>query len=392
MERKWSSLASPSTPAPAAGTVTRSSNLELFRIISMLLIVAHHYVVNSGLTATDGPIFADPLSGASLFLLIAGAYGKVGINCFVLITGYFMCRSNISLRKFLKLYGEILFYNLIIYGIFVLTGRESLSLPRLLAIFIPSRLIDTNFLGCFLIFWLCIPFLNTLIGDLTEKQHIYITLLMLAVYTGLSTLSALPGIGVTMNYVSWFCILYFISSYVRLYPRPAFSNTVFWGVAAIAAFLISAASVVFCAWYHDGAASPFYFLIDSNKALALVVAFTAFMFFKDIRLPYSRPINAIGATTLGILLIHANSDAMRQWLWRDTLDNVGAYSLGARMPLHFFASVLGVFVLCSGIDMLRIRFIERPFLRFVDRHQSKWIRSYRRFETALCDRLHISAD
>ena len=27
----------------------RDSNLELFRIITMLLIVAHHYVVNSGL-------------------------------------------------------------------------------------------------------------------------------------------------------------------------------------------------------------------------------------------------------------------------------------------------------------------------------------------------------
>lgn len=31
-------------------TKTRSSNLELYRIIVMLLIVAHHYVVNSELT------------------------------------------------------------------------------------------------------------------------------------------------------------------------------------------------------------------------------------------------------------------------------------------------------------------------------------------------------
>ena len=29
----------------------RDSNLELYRIIVMLLIIAHHYVVNSGLTA-----------------------------------------------------------------------------------------------------------------------------------------------------------------------------------------------------------------------------------------------------------------------------------------------------------------------------------------------------
>ena len=61
----------------------RDSNLELFRIITMLLIVAHHYVVNSGLTAANGPIQADPLSGRSIFLLLFGAWGKTGINCFV---------------------------------------------------------------------------------------------------------------------------------------------------------------------------------------------------------------------------------------------------------------------------------------------------------------------
>ena len=74
----------------------RSSNLELFRIITMLLIVAHHYVVNSGLTATDGPIFSNLLSWKSIFLLLFGAWGKTGINYFVLITGYFMCKSNIT--------------------------------------------------------------------------------------------------------------------------------------------------------------------------------------------------------------------------------------------------------------------------------------------------------
>ena len=31
------------------GGGVRSSNIELFRILSMLMIVAHHYVVNSGL-------------------------------------------------------------------------------------------------------------------------------------------------------------------------------------------------------------------------------------------------------------------------------------------------------------------------------------------------------
>ena len=60
----------------------RESNLELFRIITMLLIVAHHFVVNSGLMDADGVIASDPLSANSVFLLLFGAWGKTGINCF----------------------------------------------------------------------------------------------------------------------------------------------------------------------------------------------------------------------------------------------------------------------------------------------------------------------
>ena len=79
----------------------RNSNLELYRIIVMLLIVAHHYVVNSGLMSV---MKEEPLHIQSIFLYLFGMWGKTGINCFVMITGYFMCKSHISLRKFMKLF------------------------------------------------------------------------------------------------------------------------------------------------------------------------------------------------------------------------------------------------------------------------------------------------
>ena len=49
--------------------VSRSSNLELLRIIAMLVIVAHHYVVNSGLMTL---IKANPENINSIMLLIFG--------------------------------------------------------------------------------------------------------------------------------------------------------------------------------------------------------------------------------------------------------------------------------------------------------------------------------
>ena len=60
-------------------TSMRVTSLELYRIITMLLIVAHHYVVNSGLMRPNGPITDNPLSSHSIFLLLFGAWGKTGI-------------------------------------------------------------------------------------------------------------------------------------------------------------------------------------------------------------------------------------------------------------------------------------------------------------------------
>ena len=88
----------------SGGVKARSSNIELFRIISMLMIVAHHYVVNSGLLDYIDAKFA--LQFKDYFLLLFGWGGKTGINCFVLITGYFMCESNITKKKFFKLLGR----------------------------------------------------------------------------------------------------------------------------------------------------------------------------------------------------------------------------------------------------------------------------------------------
>lgn len=100
----------------------------------MLLIVAHHYVVNSGLMDV---LDQQPLSGKSLFYYWFGMWGKTGINCFVLITGYFMCKSSITIRKFLKLLLQIEFYKIIIYAIFVLSGYEQLTLKGIAKAFLP---------------------------------------------------------------------------------------------------------------------------------------------------------------------------------------------------------------------------------------------------------------
>ena len=123
----------------------RSSNLELYRILCMLLIVAHHFVVNSGLTSPDGLLMSDKTSANSIFLTLFGAWGKTGINCFLMITGYFMCTSKITFRKLLKMMGQIYLYRWVFFAIFLIAGYESITVSSIVKLIMPVWNIQSNF-------------------------------------------------------------------------------------------------------------------------------------------------------------------------------------------------------------------------------------------------------
>ncbi|MGN0448830.1 MAG: acyltransferase family protein [Ruminococcus sp.] len=346
---------------PRNRQTVRNSNIELFRIITMILIVSHHYVVNSGLMEV---MSAEVLSAKSVFLYLFGAWGKIGINCFVLITGYFMCKSHITAKKFAKLVLEVVFYKVTIYCVFVFCGVSEFSFIQLMKAFLPVTQIADNFTGCYIVFFLFIPFLNILLKNISEKQHFLLICLLLFTYVFMGTL---PFFSVTMNYVSWFIVLYFISSYVRLYSHKIFNNTLFWLFAMIASILLSVISVLLCLWTGH---YVYRLVTDSNALIAVLTGFCSFMFFKNLNIKNSKIINWIASSTFGVLLIHANSDTMRQWLWKDTLNNIGNY-YSSFVFVHAIVSVLSIFIICVLIDKLRIYFIERPVFRLWDKYYDR---------------------
>lgn len=83
--------------------------------------------------------------------------------------------------------------------------------------------------------------------------------------------------------------------------------------------------------------------------------------FKNLNIKQSKLINTIAASTFGVLLIHANSDTMRQFLWKDVLKNTSMYGT-PYLFLYAIGSVLGVYIICTIIDVLRARFWKDQFL------------------------------
>ena len=355
----------------------RDSNLELYRIIVMLMIVAHHYVVNSGLMSV---LNENAGTAASNAMMLFGAWGKTGINCFVLITGYFMCRSNFSWRKLLKLYLQVIFYGLTVYGIFCLTGHETFHPLKAALKLFPVRSISSGFVSCFLLFYLFIPFINIFLAHIDRRNHAILMTLLIFVY---SVLPSIPGINMTFNYVEWFICLYIIASYLRFYGTELNISHRQWGIAAIMSILLGSASVIAMNYFrtHDiiHSFTVYFFVADSNKLIALMIAVTSFMWFKELKIKYIPLVNIMGASTFGVLLIHANSDTMRQWLWKETVDCPGHFSTDVLLTLGYAAaSVIVIFAVCSAIEWLRATFIEPSVLKITERailkaKESKWL-------------------
>jgi hypothetical protein len=260
-----------------------------------------------------------------------------------------------------------MFYKISIALIFWLTGFTPFALKDLVKALLPIRDIGTGFTGAFLVFYLLIPFLNILVSNMNEKEHIHLMLLLGITYILFGTIPIV--FSVTMNYVSWFCVLFVIASYIRLYPKHLYEQQKIWTWILIGSITLSVLSVVVCTWLGTklNRNMSYTFVQDSNTLLAVITSISAFLFFKNIKMKSSIIINTIAGSTFGILLIHANSNAMRSWLWDKTVDAVGHYNAPI-LPLYVAGCVIAVFSASFLIDRIRIQLLEKPFFNYIGRN------------------------
>lgn len=345
----------------------RSTNIELLRILMMLSLVAHHFTVNSGITNLYD---FHHIAGNMVFLQVFGMWGKTAINVFTLITGYFMVEREMTLKRFLKLFLEACFYMYMFYAIFVAAGYQTFSIKELIktVLFIPYEA-GISYSASMFIMMLLIPFANILAKAMDKRQYQIFLILLLVYFSGISTFLKQQD---TFDFVFWMLAVYLLGGYLRLYPSR-WDKMHFGIVGTICSVILMAASIVILDLLRNRFGIErdyYYFVSDANKLLAVTASVSIFILFKNWKLKYIGWINRIAATTFGVLMIHANSDAMRKFLWKDLFDNAGHYSDGS-LAGYAIGVVLLVYLVCVAVDFLRIRFIEKPLFQWLDKY--KWI-------------------
>lgn len=347
----------------------RSSNIELMRIVLMLAIIAHHYVVNS--SVMDG-ITLDSLTPNIVFLQYWGMWGKMAINAYVMVSGFFLCTSRLTWQKYLKLLFQILFYQFVIYAILIAMGYATLApkeaFKTIFALFYGA---GHSFTSSFMIFYLFVPYLNKLLNSLKTGRVERFLLLLFFVNTITVTFFKSNA----FNEISWYMNIYFVGAYLRLYAgawSKRLSFAIKWLIVfAMLSFLSVAALDIIGGHSHKGWSFAYYFVSDSSKIMAFLVSICVFLFFKNLPMQHSHFINMVAKTTFGILLIHAHSDAMRTLLWRHLADVPSMLNAPfSSLVLHAILCAVLIFSVCSFIDYFRIRYLEQPVMNMIYKNSS----------------------
>jgi surface polysaccharide O-acyltransferase-like enzyme len=281
------------------------------------------------------------------------------VNCFVLISGYFLCTSKFKLSKLVMTWMQILFYSV---GIAVLLQifheGTPFSVKELIKCALPFTLDRYWFVTDYLLLYMTFPFFNLAIRAMNQKTHFFFCVLSFVLFSLLpnviyiSDFSAVQG---GYSYV-WFCVLYLFASYIRLYvpQRVKHQNRMF-PIYVITALVICGERFLahYITPYIFGGVRLTSLFYSYNSIVSLFCALALFQTFRgmDIRgKALNKTIRFVAPLTFAVYLIHEH-DLLRPVIWE--LFNPGKTAEQPYMALYVIGCVILIFVCCCAVEWLR---------------------------------------
>jgi len=343
----------------------RKSNIELLRIVSMLLIIIFHYVYKGGFEFGE-------LTVNKFIVKTCWFFGELGVNLFVLITGYFSCKGKFKPRKLILLLLEVLFYHLFSSAVGYFVGAGVKTDPKsIFLMFFPTLLNQQWYITVYVIIYILSPFFNRFINALTQKEYIRFLLTALTLWSLLPTLFGVffntTESLLYYNRLVWLIIIYLVGAYLRLYPIKFLAsrkNSLLFSTVVFAVMELSIVVIELLGRFFAklGTTEPAYFW-SPNSVLMFLLSVGVFSFFLKVDIPHNKIINLLASTTLGIYLLH--DGILNQFLWTQVFKNASHQS-SPYLVLHILAAALIVFAVGAVIDLLRGLLEKHIIVKFLD--------------------------
>lgn len=347
----------------------RNSNIELLRLICMFFVVASHIPA----FATTG-IFSMGLTLNKSILSLFRLGGGIGVDIFVLISGYFLINSKFFLTRIVKLAAEVWIYSVSLYIIMCLTGNASFSVSDFVHSLLPITYNQYWFITAYMIMSLFAPLLNIALKSLGKTGHLRITVLALACFsvipTALNLIYAYSLRNVTLPETDiysapvYFIILYSVGAYIRLYGvNISRAASVIAVCAGVLGQLIVVASLYLISNVNEASYWDIDLLIEANSSFQTAAAFGIFTLVIAAKPRVNKVINFISGGAFGVYVIH-ETPSIRNWLWKTVFTFDAASSTISLVGKILAVSAL-IFIGCIIIDLIRKHLVERPLFALI---------------------------
>lgn len=337
----------------------RDSKYELLRIVAMFLIVLHHSIIHGALNVSVSDIVNNPINAELLTILESG--GKIGVFFFVLITGYFMIYSHISLKKLIKLWLPIFFWSVICAFFVPIFTNTSVQPTIIIKSVFPISFNQYWFMTAYFFMYLLIPVLNKIVMSLNNnlKRITFIFLGLILIFssigstTDFTTLFGEDAGSMLMN----FCIVYCWGALIRI-NKEAISKSILSSKKMLLSIIMTYIIIVqllFGVLYKTESILIWklikQFIIGPWTLFIVVIACCIFIQINGMQLRYSKYINLIATTTFGIYLISDNNN-VRSVLWNNIFHT--QYILNKPYAVLYVIGIsILVFIICSILEYIR---------------------------------------
>lgn len=355
----------------------RESNMELLRIIAMIMIIFYHFFYHTGLlTNATGSLAVASRIIVSVLVM--------HVNLFILISGYYSYKSKFKISKLLSLNNSIWFYVVIFTLIGLLFLGINYNNTDLLKAFLPITFDDYWFMTNFLLLYLLSPFINKIIDNISKKQHLILLIILFIVFSILPTYSNEEFFMIGHGYSLYsFIFIYLIGAFLGKYKIdikvkcliPIFIGTILLNILQYYVgwhFIYVNNSLLY--YLGESLANS---VLDYSNPLIIIQAISFFLLFTKISIK-SKFINFISSCVLGVYLIHDNE------VFRGIYSNLFIFKNSLNVILIGIAFTIIIFISCTIIEIIRKQLFKFIYnLKICKKIRPKYSKYFKKIENII---------
>lgn len=341
----------------------RELNIELLRIVLMIMIVCHHFLMRGRglhLLYTSG---STHINNDALHGLFIDSFLIMTVNCFVFISGYYGIKFRV--KTILSLFIQAITYSIVIdiAGDLIIDGSVSSDSIWNGLLSIPNG--QWWFITTYFFLYLLSPFLNLPKRYFTKFQFLY----LLGVLTLINFIVAFTldpsSLGVLNGYslFSFICVYFYgqaFNGYLNFKTGKLFPFTLY----------IVCSLLIFTMFY----VSLKYFSVDLawtafsyNNPLVMISAVSFFFLFKSFKISYTK-ISFFSSSVLAVYLIHEHPKSAD--LLTDNLNRIATTYMVGNVYFTLFLIAVLLFLGATLVEKIRTALTD-PFLNYlVDKFKS----------------------